>query len=54
MDGYGTTIRNNQKIHISDKKSHHAQTKHSTKATQTIKDTLHTVNTTHKKVKLSL
>jgi hypothetical protein len=46
--GSGTTIRHNTKnIHI----THHAPRKQHTKATQKIKDTSHTMNTTHKKGK---
>jgi hypothetical protein len=44
MGGSGTTIKHNTQIHISHNLSHHARnTAH--KAVQTIKDTLHTINT---------
>jgi hypothetical protein len=42
------------KIHISHKITHHAETKYSTQSYKNIKDTLHTMNTTQEKVKLSL
>jgi hypothetical protein len=46
--GSGTTIRHNTQIHISHNITHHAQKNTAHKTTQTMKDSLHTMNTTQK------
>jgi hypothetical protein len=51
-DGSDTTVRHNTQVPLSNKITHHAQSKQSTQSY--INNKVHTMNTTHKKVNLPL